>query len=93
MSADGKNSDWVYVVVGKKGAQENYLGLLDDTTKVNFIPAFKTKEAAQDCFLTLPREKGQKYEVQAVLIEELNDQAADNGFVVAMVDKDGNIIK
>jgi len=93
MAADKNNKDWVYVIVGKEGTKESFLGLFDETTKMNFIPSFSTKEDAQDCFLSLPREKGKKYEVQAVHIDELNDHAAQNGFVVAMVDKDGKILK
>jgi len=37
--------------------------------------------------------EGRKYEVQAVHIDELKEIAEKNGFVVAMVDKDGHIIK
>ncbi|MFV0436813.1 MAG: hypothetical protein ACK5PS_05405 [Desulfopila sp.] len=93
MVADQKNKDWVYVIVGKDGGKESFLGLFDETTQMNFIPSFVSKEAAQDCFLSLPRERGKKYEVQAVHIDELNDQAARHEFVVATVDKDGRILR
>ena len=43
--------------------------------------------------LTLPREKGKKYEVQAIHVDDLNETAKKNGFLVAMVDGDGNIIR
>jgi len=36
--------------------------------------------------------EGRKYEVQAVHIDELKEIAEKNGFVVAMVDKDGHIV-
>jgi len=93
MTVEQNNKDWVYVFVGKEGEAENLLGLYDETTKMNFIPTFATKDDAQECFLSLPREKGKKYEVQAVHIEELNEQAGKNNFLVAMVDKDGKIIR
>ncbi|SHO49556.1 DUF3110 domain-containing protein [Desulfopila aestuarii] len=93
MTVEQNNKDWVYVFVGKEGDGENLLGLYDETTKANFIPTFANKDDAQECFLSLPREKGKKYEVQAVHIEELNEQAEKNNFLVAMVDKDGKIIR
>ena len=93
MEEKEKVEGWVYVIVGDPGGNEQFLGLYDKEKNVDFIPAFPSKDAANDCFLTLPREKGKKYEVQAIHIEELNEDAEKNGFIVAMVDKDGNIIK
>ena len=84
---------WVYVFVCEPGANESFLGLYNEEKEVNFIPAFQTKEEANDCFLTLPREKGKKYELQAVHIEELQEAATKNGFAVALVDSDGKVIK
>jgi len=60
---------------------------------IDFIPAFETKDAANDCFLSLPREKGKKYEIQAVLLEELYADAEENGFVIAIVDNEGNVVE
>jgi hypothetical protein len=93
MTTEQNNREWVYVFVGKEGEDENLLGLYDETTKMNFIPTFASKDDAQECFLSLPREKGKKYEVQAVHIEELNEEAGKNNFMVAMVDKDGKVIR
>jgi hypothetical protein len=42
--------------------------------------------------LTIPREKGKKYELQAVHIEEIQDIADKNGFVVTLVDGEGRLI-
>jgi len=93
MEEKEKIEGWVYVIVCDPGKNEHFLGLIDKEKNVNFIPAFPSKDAANDCFLTLPKEKGRKYEVQAVLVEELMEEAANNEFIVAMVDNDGNIIK
>ena len=93
MEEKEKIEGWVYVVVCNPGASEHFLGLYDKEKSVDFIPAFPSKDAANDCFLTLPKEKGKKYEVQAIHIEELTVEAAKNGFLVAMFDNDGNIIK
>jgi len=84
---------WLWVVVSDKEEEGHYLGLYDEEQDVNFIPAFESKEAANDCFLQLPREKGKKYEVQAVHIEELTKDAEKAGFSVAIVNGDGKIVK
>jgi len=84
---------WLWVVVSDKEAEGHYLGLYDEEQDVNFIPAFESKEAANDCFLQLPREKGKKYEVQAVHIEELTKDAEKAGLSVAIVNGDGKIVK
>lgn len=93
MTSEKQSKEWVYVYVVKAGAEESFLGLYDQDKDVNFIPAFTTKDEANDCFLTIPRDKGKKYEVQAVHIEELHQEARKNGFLVTMVDGDGKIIK
>jgi hypothetical protein len=86
-------SGWVYVFVCDPGREESFLGLYNAEKDVNFIPAFRSKDEANDCFLTLPRQKGKKYELQAIHVEELHEEATKNGFAVALVDSDGNIIK
>lgn len=82
---------WVWVIVYDKDAEGHYLGLYDEEQDVHFIPAFASKEDANDCYIDLPREKGKKYEVQAVHIEELNEDAEKAGFVVAMLDSEGKV--
>lgn len=84
---------WVYVFVCDPGNDESFLGLYSKEKDVHFIPAFRSKDEANDCFLTLPREKGKKYELQAIHIEELQEDATKNGFTVALVDSDGKLIK
>jgi len=82
---------WVWVIVYDQGEGSHYLGLNNEEKEVDFIPAFESKEAANDCFLTMPREKGKKYEVQAVHIEELKEDAEKGGFAIAIVDAEGAI--
>ena len=84
---------WVYVFVCDPGNEESFLGLYNAEKEVNFIPAFRSKEEANDCFLTLPRQKGKKYELQAIHIEELHEVATKNDFAVALVDSEGKVIK
>lgn len=84
---------WVYVFVCDAGNEESFLGLYNAEKEINFIPAFRSKEEANDCFLTLPRQKGKKYELQAIHIEELHETATKNDFAVALVDSEGKVIK
>ncbi len=87
------NEGWVYVVVCDPEKDESFLGLYDKEKDINYIPTFTSREEANGCFLSLPREKGKKYEIHAIHIEELYEDASKNGFVVAMVDGDGNMKK
>jgi hypothetical protein len=92
MATKAQKMSWVYVFVCDPGSDESFLGLYNEDEEVNFIPTFSSKEDANDCFLTLPREKGKKYELQAIHIEELEEAATQNGFLVAMVDSEGKFI-
>jgi hypothetical protein len=93
MEEKEKIEGWVYVIVCNPGKNEQFLGLYNKENKIDFIPAFPSKDAANDCFLTMPKEKGKKYEVQAIHIDELTEDATKNGFIVAMVDHDGHIVR
>ncbi len=93
MEEKARDKGWAYVVVCDPDTQATFLGLHNTEKALDFIPAFDSKEAANDCFLSLPKEKGRKYEVQAVLLEELYKDAERNGFVVAMIDNDGKVIE
>ena len=92
-SADKNTEGWVYVFVCDPGPGETYFGLYNEEEDINFIPVFRTREEANDCFLELPRKKGVKHECQAVHVDEIAEAAEKNGFVVAIVDADGKVIK
>lgn len=92
--ADKANAKgWVYAVVCTQENNNHFLGLHNDEKDIDFIPVFESREAANDCFLQLPREKGKTYEVQAVHIEELYEDAEKNGFSVALFDGEGAVVK
>lgn len=94
-STENKSSEssegWVWVVVYDQDTDGHYLGLYDEDDDIHFIPAFSSKDDANECYLNLPREKGKKYEIQAVHIEELTEDAEKAGFVVAMLDSEGKV--
>jgi len=84
---------WVYAFVCDPGPKESFFGLFDEERNVNVIPVFRNKDDANDCFLTMPREKGKKYELQAVHIEDIQQIADTNSFVVTLVDGDGRLVQ
>ncbi len=88
----GKSIDkdsWVFVVIQNPGVDEKLVGIHDKEKDIDFIPAFMKKEEAAEYFMNLPREAGKKYEVQAIIFEELSADAAKNGFMIFLLDKEG----
>lgn len=85
-----KNEDWVYVVVQNPGGDESLLGLDDKDNRFRFIPSFMTKEEAESNFIQIPREKGKKYEIQAIIYEDLARYAKENGFRVVFLNDEDN---
>jgi hypothetical protein len=84
---------WVWVVVQDPGGKEQFLGQQDQQENISFIPAFHTKEEAQQCFMSLARRKGRKYEVQAILHEELLKDAAADGFMIFLLNENGDVLE
>ena len=93
MNKEIKSDTWIWVVVQDPGSNEQFLGQHDDKKDVSFIPAFYEKDAAQQCLIQLITEKGEKYEAQAILFEELAKDAAQHGFLIFMLNADGEILK
>ena len=89
-----KNEDeWVWVVVQDPGGNEQFVGQLDQQENISFIPAFSDKESAQQGFLNLTRQPGHKYEVQAILREELLKDAEQGGFMVFLLGESGEVLE
>ncbi len=93
MTENTHSTGWVYVFVCEPGPEETFLGLSDEDEQLHLLPAFRSREDANDCFLNLPREKGKKYELQAVHLDELVATAEGNGFTVTLVDGEGKIVR
>ncbi|MFW5908192.1 MAG: hypothetical protein ACOCR8_01015 [Desulfosalsimonas sp.] len=87
------NETWVYVAVEDPGSHEKFMGLYDEKTRLSYIPAFKEKEAALACMLNLPRREGKKYEVHAIMLDHLAEDARNNGFLIFMLDAEGRILE
>lgn len=84
---------WVYVVVQNPGGDERIAGQLDEAHNIAFIPTFKEKEAAQQGLLKMTREKGTRYEVQAILFEDLIQYAVKGPYFIFLLDDAGCVIE
>ena len=91
---NGQEEDrWVWVVVQDPGGQEQFLGQYDKQEDISFIPTFDSKEDAQQCFMNMARQKDSKYEVQAILFEELAKEAAASSFMIFLLDEAGEVLE
>ena len=88
-----RDDSWIYVVVMDPEDNPQYLGQQDEEAGVAYIPAFLQKEDAQQAMLNLSLQKGRKYEVQAVMYDQLNSDAAANGFSVFILSSEGAILE
>ena len=92
---DQTKNTWYYVIVQNPGiSNEQFVGYTDKETKASFIPAFKTKEIAQQCFLIMPKDiMNNKYEIQAIIKDDLINQAKKNDYEVFLLDDKGSILE
>jgi len=93
MSKKIKDDQWVWVVVQDPEGNEQFLGQRDETKDISFIPMFLEKEAALQCMNHLTLERGHKYEVQAILYEELVPKAAEAGFRLFVLNESGEVLE
>jgi len=90
----GQSEDhWVWVVVQDPGGKEQFLGQHDKQENISYIPAFDSKEEAQQCFIRMARRSNCQYEIQAILFEELAKDAAAGGFMIYLLKGSGDILK
>jgi hypothetical protein len=92
MDANLKLTDWVYVLIQNPGAVERIVGQQDAETNISFIPVFLDKEAAMQGAMHLAKEKHNKYEVQAIILEDVQHFASREKFVIFFIDGDGNVL-
>ena len=88
-----EKDQWVWVVVQDPGGNEQFLGQHDQEKNESFIPTFLEKEEAQQGFTLMTHEKGHKYEVQAILFEDLSHRAAENGFIILILNGSGEVLR
>ena len=88
------DENWYYIIIQDPLTDtEQFVGFSDDKTNEKFIPAFRTKEDAQDCFKLMPKDLfNGSYSVQAVIEDDLLDVAQKNGHTVYLLDEKGTIL-
>ena len=93
MAALEQKSEWLYCIVqDPETNQEQLMGFKDDETNTDFIPIFKTKEEAQQCFLLMPKDiMNHKYDVQAMIREDIVSQAKKTGYKIFLMNEKGLI--
>jgi hypothetical protein len=93
--SDQIQDTWYYIIVQNPEADgEQFVGYTDQKTGATFIPAFKTKEIAQQCFLVMPKDiMNHKYEAQAIIQEDLLSLAQKNGYDVYLMDERGRVLE
>ncbi len=89
------SDNWYYVIVqNPETASEKILGFSDEKTKEKFLPVFKTKQDAKSCFQLLPKDLfTEKYDIHAVIEEDIIDTARKAGHQVFIMDEAGQILK
>ena len=93
MNTSIKEDQWVYVVIHGPEGDAQILGQQDEEAGISFIPVFLKKEEALMNLNLLARDKGQKYEVQAMLYEDLAARISGQGFLVFVLDESGKIVE
>ena len=93
MKKELKPDTWVWVVIQNPGPDEHFLGQHYEDENVSFIPTFFEKEDAQQCLVHMTTQKGHKYEIQAIFFKELADSAGKNGFMIFLLNADGEILE
>ena len=90
---DVKATSWVYVLVQTSEGHEQIVGQRDSANDIAFVPTFLDKDSAQQGVVQLAKEKGKKFEIQAILLEDLERYAAQSKFLLFFLDADGRIIE
>ena len=88
-----QEDQWVWVVVQNPGGHEQFFGQYDKQEDISYIPTFHSKEEAQQCFMNMARQKGFRYEAQAILYEELAKEAEAGGFMIFMLNQNGEVLE
>jgi spore cortex formation protein SpoVR/YcgB (stage V sporulation) len=83
---------WVYVLVQNPGGDEQIVGQRDSRNDITFIPTFLDKDSAMQGVVHMVKEQGKKFEIQAIIYEDLAGYAARGGFILMVLDGQGQVI-
>jgi hypothetical protein len=85
-------TSWVYVLVQNPGGDEQIVGQRDTKSDIAFIPMFIDKDSAMQGVVHMVKEKGKRFEVQAIIYEDLAGYASRGGFILMILDGQGQVI-
>jgi len=88
-----KDETWIWVVIENPEKNEKIVGQRGKKGNIPFIPVYKSKEEAMQCMNLLARKPGSIYEAQAILYEDVKKYAAENGFMIFLLDGSGTVIE
>ena len=92
MTTEIKATSWVYVLVQNPGSDEQIVGQRDVESDIAFIPTFLDKDSAMQGVVHMVKEKGKRFEVQAIIYEDLATYAAQSGFILFILNSEGRIV-
>ena len=81
---------WIYVLVEVAGNTEQVVGRHDTERDIRFIPIFLERDIAQLGAIRLALEN--KFEIQAMLFEDLLQYASSNQSLVFVMNQQGAIL-
>ena len=88
-----KETTWVWTIVQDPEGNEQFLGQHDELSNISFIPFFREKEEAERCLSGLVKNPGHKYEIQAILFEELKLFCAGGKVMLFLLNSSGKILE
>lgn len=93
--SDEIDNKWYFVIVQDPAScHEQFVGFADSKSDEQFIPVFKTKVEAQTCFTLMPKDLfNGKFDVQAVIEDDLIATAKENGHKLYLLDGKGTILE
>jgi hypothetical protein len=83
---------WVYAVFNKDGEDEKLTGFQDKNGNM-FIPILKTNKEAEIFLSYIPWESDRRYDVQAIIFEDVLNYARESGSLVYLVNGKGEILE
>jgi hypothetical protein len=92
MTTEIKGTSWVYVLVQNPGSNEQIVGQRDIGSDIAFIPTFLDKDSAMQGVVHMVKEKGKRFEIQAIIYEDLVAYAVQSGFILFILDAEGRVI-
>ena len=93
MSVSVEDNPMVWVIVQTVDGVEQFVGQHNPDLDIMYIPFFEEKEDAQQGLGLLRREKGSRYEAQALRLRELARDADRHGFLLFRTDADGQVLE